>query len=468
VVIRTAAHRVGTAGSLGLPRALRRRLTPLITWVRVERVTCGRMAMVVGTAGSLGLPRALRRRNPTHNLGSSGTRDLWSDGYGGWDSHLSYRDLDRGYSVYDYDYGYKTNLAYDTYDYDYGYNYDKLFGGTLGGTHHVDYRVLKRIFRNRTRILQEAIQDTASKSMANTTSWPLWRIPSVLHQTWKSDAVPSKYSSHISSWRRLHRHWKFEFWDDSRIRRLMTENFPHYSKEFDRMSGIKRADVARIAILFVIGGVYADIDVEAARSFDGLLEAAQDIGAGVLLGEENFVHTVLLEQKSSWLVSNAVMASSRGHPFWLQALEEIFRNTWCGEDPVQCTGPRLVDRLSWEYIRRHPSCPRTTASHGCLVRLPFVYFSPNIARWNAGNMARECTGHREAFSTYSYRSRKPSRIRRACKSLEMTLSYPAVFQSKHTFAIHHWQCSWCRKDASLESVMPIHAIIWSVGNESVN
>lgn len=50
----------------------------------------------------------------------------------------------------------------------------------------------------------------------------------------------------------------------------------------------------------------------------------------------------------------------------------------------------------------------------------------------------------------------------------MTLSYPAALQSEHTYAIHHWQCSWCRKDASLESMMPIHAIIWSVGNESLN
>ena len=34
--------------------------------------------------------------------------------------------------------------------------------------------------------------------------------------------------------------------------------------------------------------------------------------------------------RSTWLVSNAVMASSAGHPFWLDALREIFTNTWQG------------------------------------------------------------------------------------------------------------------------------------------
>lgn len=36
----------------------------------------------------------------------------------------------------------------------------------------------------------------------------------------------------------------------------------------------------------------------------------------------------------------------------------------------------------------------------------------------------------------------------ACRFLEQAMSYPAALQSYRTFAIHHWQCSWCRQDAS--------------------
>eukprot|EP00439_Symbiodinium_sp_Y106_P043072 s2226_g5.t1 len=35
---------------------------------------------------------------------------------------------------------------------------------------------------------------------------------------------------------------------------------------------------------------------------------------------------------------------------------------------------------------RNPGCRQ----QGCVLRLPYDYFSPNIARWNAGNMAKEC------------------------------------------------------------------------------
>merc|ERR1712232_768359 len=96
----------------------------------------------------------------------------------------------------------------------------------------------------------------------------------------------------------------------------------------------------------------------------------------------------LLERRlSAQLVSNAVMASSPRHPFWLEVLDGIFQSArTCGNDPVLCTGPRLIDRLSFDYLRSNPSCGRV----GCIARLPFDYFSPHIALWNAGNMAKGC------------------------------------------------------------------------------
>lgn len=245
----------------------------------------------------------------------------------------------------------------------------------------------------------------------------------------------------------------------------MMEHFPEFAGQYDRMSGIKRADVARIAILHVLGGVYADIDVEAVRCLDGLLGAAARVRAGVLLGEENFVHSVLLEQRSTWLVSNAVMAGVREHPFWHQALHEIFRNAWCGDDPVQCTGPRLVDRLSWEHTRRNPTCTWHGTGRGCIVRLPFPYFSPNVAQWNAPAMLRECREH-DGPTAWHQRHERRMLVRRACRGLEHALKQPAALQSARTHAVHHWQCSWCRQDASMRQTIPLREILWEVGNES--
>lgn len=392
-------------------------------------------------------------------------------------SHYDYRDSLSAYdrrSSYDYglydsdDYGYQ----YGAYDYDrpsYDFSstrYGSYFGG-FGMSKEEAQKGLRRQFRNRTRALERILWKGASDvqldlDRVTEASSSRWAIPFVLHQTWKTSEVPSKFSEHLASWRRLHRDWRFEFWDDARSRDFVAEHFPKYIRDYDRMSGIKKADVIRIVALYVQGGVYADIDVEAVQSFGPLLSAALAARAGVILGEENFVHSVLLEQRSTWLVSNAVMASAAGHPFWLEALREIFSHTWCGDDPVQCTGPRLIDRLSWDYVRRSQSC----GIYGCLVRLPFDYFSPDIAFWNARNMAKECS--LQGAETYWYTRKKQRRklVLRACRGLEHSLSYPAALRTKHTFAVHHWQCSWCREDDSLRGTMQLDEVIWRVGNET--
>ena len=72
---------------------------------------------------------------------------------------------------------------------------------------------------------------------------------------------------------------------------------------------------------------------------DELLAAAEESGTGVLLGEENHVHATLLEaQHGGALVSNAVLASVEGHPFWRAVLDEVVRSHGtersCGTDPV--------------------------------------------------------------------------------------------------------------------------------------
>lgn len=273
--------------------------------------------------------------------------------------------------------------------------------------------------------------------------------------------MPAKYEEQLASWHRLHPHWRFEFWDDARSRRLVWERFPQYGAAFDDMSGIKQADAARVVALYTYGGVYADIDVEATRCFDDLLEASAAVRAGVLLGEENAVHTVLLERRlSEVFVSNAVMASAPGHPFWLRVLSEIFtKSRSCGTDPVLCTGPRLIDRLSLDHVRQKAACGRW----GCVVRLPFEYFSPHIAHWNAGAMTRSC---RELLGKH-IDSRHSAVAQAACQRLERALVYPGALRSKETFAVHHWQCSWCRSDPAFLQTIPLRAVLWRAGNESL-
>jgi hypothetical protein len=75
---------------------------------------------------------------------------------------------------------------------------------------------------------------------------------------------------------------------------------------------ISRADAARYMYMYVWGGVYADLDMEALKPMDDLL-AGKDAALGYMGPPDGFKHNI----------PNAWMASRPGHPFWLLMLKRI-------------------------------------------------------------------------------------------------------------------------------------------------
>eukprot|EP01062_Namystynia_karyoxenos_P063207 TRINITY_DN56021_c0_g1_i1.p1 TRINITY_DN56021_c0_g1~~TRINITY_DN56021_c0_g1_i1.p1 ORF type:complete len:437 (+),score=106.41 TRINITY_DN56021_c0_g1_i1:76-1386(+) len=273
------------------------------------------------------------------------------------------------------------------------------------------------------------------------------RIPPVLHQTWSSGgSVPKRFLSWTEGWLTLHPNWRYEFWDDQRLANLIAEHFPSYSGTFASVRPIHRADIGRVAVLYVHGGAYADMDMQGVRSLDPLVAAADAADAGVLLAEENMLNVVLLEgrEEDQALASNFMLLSRPGHPLWLCYLKRAFAAAAGGRcDPVSCTGPRMLDSVARDAASGRctaalPAPPRVRPSQrpGSIVRLPWQYFSPEPAFWNMGNLRAGCTKY-------------PRAARRVCPMLERVAKDSAALRTRNTFGVHHWQCSWCRSDPAL-------------------
>ena len=130
----------------------------------------------------------------------------------------------------------------------------------------------------------------------------------------------------------------------------------------------------------------------------------------------------------------------------------------CGTDPVQCTGPRLLDRMS---------------RSARVARLPYDFFSPQLAHWNAGAMAKSC---RRLFAgelqpRHRQAAQESGRVPRqvlldACGAFEAAVRDPAALYTSRTFAVHRWQCSWCREDATMLASVALRDVVFQVGNES--
>ena len=118
---------------------------------------------------------------------------------------------------------------------------------------------------------------------------------------------------------------------------------------FDACDPICKADFSRLGFMYVFGGVYADMDFEALRSFDALVDPPESPeGGGVanelLLAKEPELHARLLEGKASF-VCNALLASRPGHPFWRYALEGCAERIRGGNVGWGAAGPWAIARL---------------------------------------------------------------------------------------------------------------------------
>jgi mannosyltransferase OCH1-like enzyme len=132
---------------------------------------------------------------------------------------------------------------------------------------------------------------------------------SKLHQTWKTRVVPPELAHYQAGWALHNPGLEHHLWDDDEARAFVKLHRPELLATFDDLPlGIMRADAVRYVWLLHTGGIYADLDIECTGPMDHLLER----GAHLVLEDFGARRPT---------VTNALMASSPGHPLWAHALE---------------------------------------------------------------------------------------------------------------------------------------------------
>ncbi len=155
------------------------------------------------------------------------------------------------------------------------------------------------------------------------------RIPKVIHQIWLGSPVPEHYKAWQATWLLLHPRWTYVCWDEEKLR-----NFPLKNRDiFERAHsyGVK-SDIARYEILYQLGGLYVDFDMECLRSF-AIFHHCCDFYACL--------------EPNAQRIGNAIIGSRPGNEVLAACLEQISRSNtqvttlW---DVVNTTGPGLLTR----------------------------------------------------------------------------------------------------------------------------
>jgi len=144
----------------------------------------------------------------------------------------------------------------------------------------------------------------------------------------------------------LHPGWGYRLWTDEDNERFVNEYYPELAELYHSFTyAIQRVDVIRFLILYALGGVYADLDIECLQPIDSVLD-----GTHFVASYEHAQHAKWLNEP--FLVSNAFMASPKHHPF-LEAVITRLRKTnpraGNAQDVLESTGPIMLTNVYKSY-----------------------------------------------------------------------------------------------------------------------
>lgn len=181
-------------------------------------------------------------------------------------------------------------------------------------------------------------------------------IPKIIHQTWRDHDLPVP-NNLPESWKRLNPDWEYRFWTDADLADFVEQEYPDIWPLFQASrKPVQKADIARYLILHCYGGIYADIDTECVGTLDVLADETR-----VVLSQEPVEHWHHAEIRGmDMIVFNGVMASPKGHPFWLDVMAMLHRCRHARKDVLASTGPLILTGSVMEYAR-----PEELSLHSC-------------------------------------------------------------------------------------------------------
>ncbi|XP_074649169.1 uncharacterized protein LOC141904479 [Tubulanus polymorphus] len=145
------------------------------------------------------------------------------------------------------------------------------------------------------------------------------KIPKRFHQTWNTENIPGTQAKYIVSWMKYHPDWEYWFWTADQIDEFVNRRYPKYIEMFRRYPQyMQRADSMRYFVLYEFGGVYADLDVSALRSWEDRLTSSHTL----LIPEDHEVHTVVAHGLESITLS-AIIMSTPGHRFFAYVIKSL-------------------------------------------------------------------------------------------------------------------------------------------------
>jgi hypothetical protein len=163
-------------------------------------------------------------------------------------------------------------------------------------------------------------------------------IPKVIYQSWKTKKLNPLMSKNVENLKSLNPEYEYKLYDDSDCRKFLMDNFGvNYADAFDALiPGAFKSDLWRYAILYLNGGVYLDMDIEALCPFRDILNDSDQFVS--VADQKNGIDNITG-------VYQAFIACKPKHPILLYALQLSFSNIATRRlsiNSLDITGPTVM------------------------------------------------------------------------------------------------------------------------------
>jgi len=165
-------------------------------------------------------------------------------------------------------------------------------------------------------------------------------VPLHVYMTWKTKELPPYMNANFEQLKIKNPQFIFHLYDDEDCRNMIQHYFPKEVVDaFDTLiPGAYKADLWRLCVLYLRGGIYMDCKLQAINNFT-LME---------IVGKEHFVL-----DRPPGCIYNALMVCKAGNPILKDGIAQIVKNVkarYYGICPLSPTGPEMLGRVAANYI----------------------------------------------------------------------------------------------------------------------
>lgn len=176
-----------------------------------------------------------------------------------------------------------------------------------------------------------------------------YKIPKIIHYIWLggNGDIPKKFLKWKKETLKLHPDWECKIWSEKDLQdfKMVNRNLFDKAKNYG-----EKSDIWRYEILYQIGGVYLDCDVECLKSMDQL-HKNYDFYAGL----EPFWSS---SQTKALSLGNAIIGSVKNHPILASCIKNIKNRGHLKFhksnklNTVMRTGPMLLTLSCFENMKK--------------------------------------------------------------------------------------------------------------------